>query len=561
MLDFLKPKPDKMAVACFGALPPRVTRGLTTEPTAAIASSGSPFSAPLQQKVWDGEKFPGGYGATNLLAEDYWTLRARSVELFETNLYARGLIRRLITNEINTGLHLECEPSEKVLGKEEDDLADWAEDVENRFELWGNSAELCDHSELLTFWGLQRAARMEALISGDVLVVMRQDARTGLPRMQLLSGACVQTPFDVKPQGKNKIKHGVELDTLGRQVAYWTYQEDADGNRTPKRIPAVGEKSGRRLAWLVYGTEHRLDDVRGKPLLALILQALKELDRYKDAVLRKAVINSILAMFISKEVAAPGTRPMAAGAVLAEGYTDTSNGGSPRVYNFAGHTPGLVLDELQVGEKPHAFQSNIASERFGEFEKAVLSTIAWANEIPPESFVLSFDSNYSASQAATNEFKMYLNKVRTEFGFAFCQPIYVEWLLSQLLSDRIEADGLIDAWGDWKKYDIFGAWTQADWSGAIKPAIDQAKLVRAAAEAIDAGLTTRARMAREIFGMKASRVLQRLVRENAALALARKPLLEQERPAPREPVESVEETDAKDDAHKAARDAKKAKSN
>src|SRR6185312_6203223 len=161
------------------------------------------------------------------------------------------------------------------------------------------------------------------------------------------------------------------------------------------------------------------------------------------------------------------------------------DGGAPRSWKVASHAgPGVTMDELQVGEKPVAFQSNIASERFGEFEKAVLSAIAWANEIPPENLMLSFDSNYSASQAANNEFKIYLNRIRTEFGIAFCQPIYVEWLLSQLVSDRIEARGLIEAWGDWKKYDIFGAWTQTDWSGQIKPSIDQMKLVNSMVAAI-----------------------------------------------------------------------------
>ena len=47
---------------------------------------------------------------------DYWTLRARSSQLFNENLYARGLLRRLITNEINTGLTPECCPDEEIIG-------------------------------------------------------------------------------------------------------------------------------------------------------------------------------------------------------------------------------------------------------------------------------------------------------------------------------------------------------------------------------------------------------------------------------------------------------------
>lgn len=51
---------------------------------------------------FNGEKFPGGFGITNIFTTDYWTLRVRSEQLFKDNLYAKGLIRRLITNEISS---------------------------------------------------------------------------------------------------------------------------------------------------------------------------------------------------------------------------------------------------------------------------------------------------------------------------------------------------------------------------------------------------------------------------------------------------------------------------
>jgi hypothetical protein len=54
--------------------------------------------APFRYSFDDGSKFAGGFGVTELLLADYWTLRQRSSQLFEQNLYARGLIRRLVTN-------------------------------------------------------------------------------------------------------------------------------------------------------------------------------------------------------------------------------------------------------------------------------------------------------------------------------------------------------------------------------------------------------------------------------------------------------------------------------
>lgn len=473
----------------------------------------------------NGSKFPGGFGPTELLTADYWTLRARSSQLFEVNLYARGLIRRLVTNEIAVGLHLEATPTEKLLGFEEDALADWSEDVELRFALWQSDPWLCDHAEQRTFGALQVEARMEALIAGDVLVVLRQFQPTQLPRVQLIKGAAVQSPAGFVQIAKgNRIEHGVELDGQGRQVAYWVTQRDG----TSRRLPAWGEKSGRRLAWLLYGTDKRLDEVRGKPLLALVLQSLREIDRYRDSTQRKAVINSMLAAFVKKAAAGVGSRPFAAGAVrkmsLDGSTTPSASPAESRRYNMMDLIPGMVIDELEAGEEVVPYPSHGTDERFGQFEEAIIQAVAWANEVPPEILRLSFSSNYSASQAAINEFKIYLNKVRTFYGETFCQPIYTEWLLATVLAGKITARGLLEAWRDPTRYDVFAAWVSCDWSGNIKPSVDVSKLVGGYKALVSEGFITRDRAARELTGTKFSQNVKKLRLENAELVRANEPL-------------------------------------
>lgn len=520
-------KKDDVFASLFGPGAPRAPARLEVpaEPVAATADQGVPvievsalLPAPIRYSWDDGSKYPGGFGPTELLFADYWTLRARSAQLFRQNLYARGIVRRLVTNEINTGLHLEAVPEESILGFEEDSLAEWSETVENRFHLWESDPLLCDHYEQNTFGAVQAQARLQSLVDGDVLVVLRQDQRTGLPRVQLVSGTNVQSPFPTIQRAGVRIVHGVELDQLGRHVAYWIRQE----NGQSKRLPAWGEKSGRRLAWLVYGTDKLLDEVRGTPLLSLVLQSLKEIDRYRDSTQRKAVINSMLAMFITKTEDKPGSRPLTGGAIRRGLEVHDPVAAPQRALRVAEHVPGIVLDELQHGEEPKAFPSNGTDERFGAFEEAIVQAVAWANEIPPEILRLSFSSNYSASQAAINEFKMYLNKVRTSFGQNFCQPIYVEWLVSQTLTRKIESPGFLDAWRDPSQYDVVAAWVAADWAGHIKPAVDLSKLVGGYAAMIAEGCITRDRASRELTGTKYSKNVAKLKRENIALADANK---------------------------------------
>ena len=75
-------------------------------PSVSIDALG-PY-VPTAFTAYDGEKFAGGFGITDIFTTDYWTLRRRSAQLFKENLYAKGLIRRLITNEITTARTRSC---------------------------------------------------------------------------------------------------------------------------------------------------------------------------------------------------------------------------------------------------------------------------------------------------------------------------------------------------------------------------------------------------------------------------------------------------------------------
>lgn len=488
------------------------------------AYAGQTSADPWEASIFDGGKFFGGFGTTQIQHVDYWTLRQRSAQLFTENLYARGLVRRLVTNEINTGLTPEAFPDEKIIGVEEESLAEWTEDVENRFHLWGRSPRQCDWKHASTFGELQRKARTEALVSGDVLVVLRQSQRTRLPMVQLVSGDKVQTPLFSDSQQLttgHKIQHGVELDTVGRVVAHWIRQEDG----TSKRLPAFGARSGRRLSWLVYGTDKRLDDVRGQPLLSLVLQSLKEIDRYRDSTQRKAVVNSIVAMAIKKTQDKPSTLPITGGAVRRDQAAVADADGTPRTFNIATQIPGLALEELQTGEEPVFYGGQGTDSDFGAFEEAIIQAVAWANEIPPEILRLSFSNNYSASQAAINEFKIYLNKVWSEWGENFCAPIEVDWLISEVLTGKISAPGLLEAWRDPRKQDIFAAWINAEWYGSIKPSTDTLKQAKGSKLLTENGWSTNARESRLNTGTKFSKNVQRLKRENEQLVKAMEPII------------------------------------
>lgn len=484
-----------MFEACFG-------EKLFSPPVIVEKAIEAASASPVRARTWDGEKFHGGYGETQLLTMDYWTIRRRSSEVFKTNLYARGIIRRMVTNEINTGLALEAMPIPALTGLTDQLAMLWSEQAEVLFGLWGDNAEACDHLKRQTFGELQATIRAETLIEGDGVLVLLENQKLRLPSIQWISGNNIQTPWMNGPlniKKGHKIVHGVELDHAGRHVAYWAKQEDD----TFKRIPAFGEKSGKRIAWMVYGCDKRHEDVRGEPILSLILQSLKEIDRYRDSTQRKATINSLLAMFIERTADKAPSGALTGAAVRKGSVTvvDNTADTAGQSYQVNELSPGTIVEKLEIGETIKGFPSHGTDEKFGEFEEAVIQAIAWSLQIPPEILRLSFSNNYSASQAAINEFKIYLEPVRKFFGAQVCQPIYREWLICTVLNRTLKAVGFIEAWRESNFY-VFAGWLHSDWAGHVKPSTDTLKQAKGIRMMLEDGLITGQRAAREINGTK-----------------------------------------------------------
>ena len=376
----------------------------------------------------------------------------------------------------------------------------------------------------MTFGAIQRQARSEALVNGDVLVVLRQ-SKVGLPSVQLISGDKVKTPFtddQSKIPDSHYIKHGVEFDNKDRVYAYWVCNNEGEF----ERLLANGSRSKRKIAWLIFGTDKRLDDVRGQPLLSIILQSLQEIDRYRDSTQRKATNNSMIAGFIEKTQDKISSLPMQGGAVRKDQATVSDSDGSSRNLNITSNMPGMFVEEMQTGESIKLMNGDGTDLNFGQFEEAIIQSIAWANEMPPEILRLAFSNNYSASQAAINEFKIYLNKIWSDFGETFCKPIYVDWLLSETLLKKIDTGNMLEAWRNPMMYDVFGAWVACDWYGSIKPSTDMLKQAKGSKLLVDDGWSTNAREARITTGTKFSKNMKRLKRENQLKVDAMRPLME-----------------------------------
>lgn len=448
-----------------------------------------------------GSKYSGGYGKTKIYVDgtiDYYLLRIRSKQLYIENLYAAGLINRLMHNTINIGLKLQADPKNSILGIDPDELQQWTDDIETRFELWGNDPLLVDYrkSEDLAF--LQQTVYLTAKLSGDCLVVLRTLKPHDLPVIQVIDGRHVQTPIAVN--SPKNIKNGIEFDSKDRAIAYWVNN---------KRIPAFGEKSKRRIAWMVYGTKKLIDHTRGIPLLACALQALREVDRYTDSELRASFLNSILTAWI-KRTDTPGTpTPFGRAAITNQDVDVENSDGSTKESSLSYYMPGVMMDKLAPGEEPVSYDTKRPNLNFGDFIKIILSAVAWGQGLPPEIYFLEFKNNFSASRQASNEFNTFLKMERSNFSKQFCNPYYQEWLSGYALSGKTIMPGYIEALRDPSQWEMRNAWQSSRWIGISRPSVDPFKEIQAYELAVESGFMSTSDAILELRGDDFDKVLAR----------------------------------------------------
>lgn len=444
------------------------------------------------------------------------TLRQRSRELFMTAGIARAALNRLESNVIGSGLKLRALPDPDALGISREQATAWARNVEREWALWAESRD-CDAFGLDTFVELQQVAFLSWLQSGDVFALLPIRPLPWMVndlRIQLVEADRVSTPE--KMSTDLKYHDGVEVDSNGRVVAYHFCNShpistgtDKNG-REWKRIPARGDESG-RVNVLHLRAAERPEQYRGVPLLAPVIEDLKQISRYKEAEIMAAVISAMYTVFIKSTTPqnALGEVFVDEEAVSADEESGTEARDSRQdTSNEIALGNGAVL-ALDRDEDISIANPGRPNAGFGPFVDSVATEIGAALNLPSEFLLLKFTSSYSASRAALLEAWKAIKKWRSWMVADFCQPIYLEWLILSILKGRISAPGFFD------NPLTEAAWSRAEWHGPAAGQIDPTKEVQAAVTRVEQGFSTRTKEAAEMNGTDYESNILGIADENA----------------------------------------------
>lgn len=447
------------------------------------------YGANQTKKSMAGWMYQGG-SAKEDIEDNVDVLRQRSRDAYMGIPTASAALKTMRTNVIAGGLVPSPQVDADYLGLSDRQVEALQAQIVREFSLWADTPD-CDAERIDDFYSLQQLAFLSYLMNGDAFALLPMRKRPGQLyslRVQLVEADRVCSPegqdrlapCEIDGHSVHRIVQGVEMGSDGAVTAYWVSSRHPLSNDMLSeewrwnRIEAYGETTGRRNVLHIMNRE-RAGQVRGVPMLAPVLEALKQLGRYTEAEIMAAVISAYFTVFVKADSPTDKRPP---GEMLPEDILlDTQDLSSIEM------GPGAVVG-LQPGEDVEFAAPNHPNAGYDVFMGAMLKQIGAALEIPPEVLTKQFVSTYSAARGALNEFWRVCSMQRDWFSQDFCQPVYEEWFAEAVARGRINAPGFFTDPA------IRKAYTGCAWNGPARTNLNPIQEITAALKRVEAGFST-----------------------------------------------------------------------
>lgn len=507
-------KENLLDKAIAAVSPVRAMRRAAARTALSIINTGyGNYGANTTKKSMRGWMFAGG-SAKEDIEDNIDVLRQRSRDAYMGIPTAAAALKTLRTNVIAGGLIPSPQIDAEYLGLSIEEAEKLQQQIAREFSLWADTPA-CDAERIDNFYKLQQLAFLSYIMNGDAFVLLPQRQQPGQPyslRVQIIEADRVCSPdqFDrllpceVRGHHVNQIVQGVETDADGAVAAYWICNRHPLSNTATiepggmewTRVEAFGRETGRRNVLHIMNRE-RAGQRRGVPILAPVLETIKQLGRYTDAEVTSAVLSAMFTVAVLKDNPADG-RPF--GEMLPpEMRIDEADYGTIEL------GPGAIID-MAPGEKVQTIDPKHPNTGYDAFTNAVIRQIGAALEIPPEVLFKQFTSSYSAARGALNEFWRTCSMQRDWFKDDFCKPIYEEWFAEAVARGRINAPGFF------ADPAIRKAYVSCIWSGPARTNLNPVQEVEAAALRVENCFSTAADETAQMTGGDYNRnVRQRII--------------------------------------------------
>lgn len=375
-------------------------------------------------KQYDGEKIPGdlknwdyfGNDPNDLLTYTYDILSQRSTTLYHTHPPVSAAINKLTTYAIGSGLVFRSQPDWQILGMTKEAGKEWG----MRFQ------KLIHYLFMITnFYEKQAILFRTAKIQGDSLLFFDRSTEVmdGLFDLVETGGAYINWQKNEKNKATLGIKHDSALRKIGVYLTDGGEMDFRDRNGDQNLLQYIDKQMARQL--------------RGFPLAYKIISQAKNNDRWWDAMLARAVMETtILGYSKSDDSATDMFDQSAAIAALAiDGQTKTPEG--LKAEGNLAQIPGQMYQFSSKGGIEFT-DLKTPSNNFDKMQAAYIDIVGMATDVPPECIMSRYSTSYTAHKGAFNDFiKSYMTH-RMNFIRKIIKPVIMEFAKYLFLNKMIE---------------------------------------------------------------------------------------------------------------------------
>lgn len=372
---------------------------------------------------------------------DLKTLRAESQRFDRDNGLYTGTVNRLLDNILGDGFRFQARTANARTNKRLEAL--WAD--------WCMAPEVREMDDWCT---IERMAARHLIVDGDVAAI-----KTDQGRCQLIEAERIAFPGMAR--GQNRVESGVEIDAVGKPVAFHIADYDPSGFVSPKSQPYSAD-SVVYVAWRA-----RISQTRGIPVM---VPSFPMFHRINDVCDSEAIAWQLLS-----RLAVAITRKDAAQLALDTSSEDADAGDEAMARRY--HDIGeAVIFHGDIGEEIKGIERNIPGADFPKSIETFMRLLGLPIGFPLELMLLDWSqTNYSSARAAMLQAYRMLTRWQKLLMRGFHSPLYT-WKVRQW----IEAGEVRES------SDVF----RHEWFPPPFPWIDPLKDAEADALLIDRGHAT-----------------------------------------------------------------------
>lgn len=342
-------------------------------------------------------------------------LRARARSLCANNEHGRRFLSLVAANVVGQGpkLQVRARNLNGSLDKPGNDA------IEVHWERWGRKADVTGK---MGFAHFLRVLVKAVARDGEALVkvVRSRDLPYGIG-LQLLEADRLDESVNGRFNG-NQVRQGVEVDSVGRPVAYHVKTTHPGENWQQRQ--AVTERIDAREIYHVF-LQERAEQVRGFTWLHAVLQRMNMLHAYEEAAVVAARVGaSKMGVFTRKDDASSSLDSMA-DARMTDGSLQMSA------------EPGEFI-ELPAGYELGSWDPEYPHANFESFLKACMRGVASGLDVATHNISGDMtDVNYSSARIAEmSERDMWVG-LQDWLSESFLVPLYQDWLQSALILGQV----------------------------------------------------------------------------------------------------------------------------